>query len=263
MTDLRNIKIDNNEPKIKYSEIILFRENLENLPEYDLPEGYNFCFYNGEKDKSDWIEIEKSAREMLFTEQGLTAWQIYYGGKEEKLFDRMLFVVAPDGEKVATATAFYEEDDSDRAGWLYWVAVKRDFQGKGLSKPLIAKTLRLMREKGYENCKIPTQPNTWLAVKIYLDFGFLPYNIEESREGYRILRTILNHKSLSVFEPLPWEDIFDRNVVALEDALKNKYPELADYCPFFDDGVVKFTLKGKKTLFLENFEISDGCVKFK
>ncbi|MDD4832790.1 MAG: GNAT family N-acetyltransferase [Clostridia bacterium] len=263
MTDLKNIKIDNNEPKIKYSEIILFRENLENLPEYDLPDGYGFCFYNSEKDKSDWIEIEKSAREMLFTEQGIKAWQNYYGGKEEKLFDRMLFVVSPDGEKVATATAFYDEDDGERAGWLYWVAVKRDFQGKGLSKPLIAKTLRLMRDKGYENCKIPTQPNTWLAVKIYLDFGFLPYNTEESREGYRILRTILNHKSLRGFEPLPWEDIFDRKVVALEEALRKKYPEMADYSLFFDDGVVKFTLKGEKNLFSENFEITGYCVKFK
>lgn len=79
--------------------------------------------------------------------------------------------------------------------------MKRDFQGRGLSKPLITHTMNIMKLLGYTHAKIPTQTNTWLAVKIYLDLGFkpIPENVVNSYDGWCIIKDITNHKALIDF----------------------------------------------------------------
>ena len=220
---------DNHDSRLKYYEIFLERKDAENIPQFPLPEGYRFVFYQ-DGDKADWIEIEKSAKEFRTFEEGEQAWAKYYGGYESELYDRMFFIETLEGEKVATATAYYTyqheacppekscgTDEQEKGteiasgtGWLHWVAVKRTYQGKGLAKPLISRALRRLAELGHAPVRIPTQTTTWVAVKIYLDFGFtpVPENVLHSREGYRILRTLTNHPALEAFEPVPFEKIW-------------------------------------------------------
>ena len=52
----------------------------------------------------------------------------------------MVFVENVAGEKVATATAYEDITGRDRSGsgWLHWVAVRREYQGRGLSKRIAA-----------------------------------------------------------------------------------------------------------------------------
>ena len=127
----------------------------------------------------------------------------------------MVFVENHHGEKVATATAFYYVTgrDTTGAGWLHWVAVKRSHQGKGLSKPLIRYVLEIMKEHGYTHAKIPTQTTTWLACKIYLDFGFIPIpqNAVNSRDGWRIIKTLTDHSALDDFDYASIDEILARN----------------------------------------------------
>lgn len=203
------MNFDNHDKRIPYYELLLERD-LTNIPQYTLPEGYHFEFYqNGDRDI--WIEIEKSAIEFSSYEEGLKAGNRYYYGKDDELMNRMVFVVNNAGEKVATATAFYDINQKDKSGsgWLHWVSVKRAYQGKGLSKPLISYVLNLMKSLGYTHTKIPTQTTTWLAVKIYLDLGFVPIpeNAVNSYKGWCIIKTLTNHKALSDFEFLSEKEI--------------------------------------------------------
>lgn len=192
---------DNNDKRIAYYELLLERD-LDEITEIHLPKGFHFEFYK-DGDRDSWIEIEKSAKEFSTFEEGLSAWNRYYKGKETELLNRMVFIVNQHGEKVATATAFYDIHGRDKsgAGWLHWVAVKRNFQGKGLSKPLITHTLCIMKKLGYTHAKIPTQTHTWLAVKIYLDLGFnpIPENAIHSYNGWCIIEKITKHKALTEF----------------------------------------------------------------
>lgn len=202
------LRFDNHDQRIKYYEILLYSDNVCSFKEYPLPEGFRFVYYSyGDRDK--WIEIEKSAKEFETYEQGLAAWNKYYGGKENELYNRMLFIETEDGEKVATATAYYEPRDKSGAGWLHWVAVRRDFQGRGLARPLISHTLVRLAQLGYKTVKIPTQTTTWVAAGLYLEFGFKPVaeNAVNSYEGYRILRTLTNSPVLSDFPPCELRDI--------------------------------------------------------
>lgn len=205
----RIIVFDNNDKRIKHYELLL-EGSLDSICEYPLPDGYYFEFYQ-DGDRDTWIEIEKSAKEFSSYDEGLDAWNRYYSGRENELYNRMVFVVNESGEKVATATAFYDINGKDKsgAGWLHWVAVKREYQGKGLSKPLITYVLLVMKALGYNHVKIPTQTNTWLAVKVYLDLGFrpIPENAVNSYMGWCIVKTLTKHKALNDFDSIDEEAI--------------------------------------------------------
>lgn len=189
---------DNHDGRICYYSLLLERQ-ITDMPKYSLPAGYRFVPYS-DGDKAQWITIEMSAKEFTTYEQGVEAWNRYYADTLDILPDRMFFIENENGEKIATATAFYDiyGRDNSGAGWLHWVAIKREYQGKGLSKPLITYVLNVMKNLGYSHAKIPTQTNTWLACKVYLDLGFLPVkeNLEHSYEGWKIVKELTGHSAL-------------------------------------------------------------------
>ncbi len=194
---------DNHDPRLPYYELMLERD-LKEQPEYQLPEGHRFVtFAPGDRDA--WIDIEFSAREFDDRPEGEKAWETYYGGRETALPGRMFFVEDTAGEKVATATAWYDirREDDGINGMLHWVAVKREAQSRGLAKPLISHVLRTMIDLGYSRAVIPTQTTTWLACKVYLDLGFrpIPRNAERSRAGWEIVRALTDHPALADFSP--------------------------------------------------------------
>ncbi len=194
-------RFDNHDFRLPYYELML-EGSLAYIPEYPLPPGYSFVRYVP-GDEAAWIDIEISARELANPARAREAFQRYYGGREESLRDRMFFVADGQGRKVATATAYWNihRGDNGTDGWLHWVAVRRDAQGLGLSKPLITRVLRHMRDLGYARAVIPTQTTTWLAVKVYLDLGFrpIPKNAENSRKGWEIIRRLTDHPALADF----------------------------------------------------------------
>lgn len=208
------MNFDNHDERIKYYELMLERNNLEDIPTFPLPDGYRFVLYKS-GDRDAWIDIEKSAKEFKTYEDGLKSWNEYFGGKDGELVRRMVFIETDGGEKVATATAYYDiyGRDSSGAGWLHWVSVRREFQGKGLSKPLISHTLEVMRSLGYSHAKIPTQTTSWVACKVYLDFGFtpIPRNAERNRDGWRIVKALTNHLALAKFTPADLKEILAEN----------------------------------------------------
>ena len=170
-----------------------------------IPSEYHYENY-APGDKAAWIAIEKSAKEFTTDEAGEAAWSKYFAPYEKELRNRMFFVADSSGRKLATASAYFDiyTGDDGETGWLHWVAVHSDAQGKGLSKPLITHVLAHMKKLGYKRAVIPTQTNTWLACKLYLDLGFVPTkeNAQSSRMGWRIIRTLTDHPALDEFEPV-------------------------------------------------------------
>lgn len=198
LPEIKAGKYDNHDERICYYELLL-ESNITEVLQYELPKGYRFVSYT-ENDRDAWIDIEMSAKEFVSYEQGLEAWNRYYVSKLDELPSRMFFIETDEGEKIATATAFYDiyGRDTSGDGWLHWVAVKREYQGKGLSKPLVTYVLRAMNKLGYVRAKIPTQTNTWLACKVYMDLGFIPVkkNLKHSYEGWKIIKALTKHGTL-------------------------------------------------------------------
>ncbi len=177
---------------------LVFEGELKNLPHYELPEGFTFVSYKS-GDKDAWIDIELSSEEVLNYEHGQECWKRYYENKENELLDRMFFIEDSQDQKVATATAFYDIHGKDKPGQgqLHWVAIKKEAQGKGLSKALITHVLRVMKKLGYTSVKIHTQTNTWLACKIYYDLGFRPspQSLKEHSFGWKMIEGLTGRKT--------------------------------------------------------------------
>ncbi len=192
----------NNDRRIPYYKLML-EQNLDDIKEMDLPPEYHYENYTP-GDREVWITIERSAREFAGREEGEAAWLKYFAGHEKELESRMFFVADSFGRKLATASAYYDiyTGDDGETGWLHWVAVHSDAQGLGLSKPLITHVLACMKKLGYKKAVIPTQTNTWLACKLYLDLGFVPMkeNAERNRAGWNIIKTLTNHPALDDFD---------------------------------------------------------------
>ncbi|MBP5553245.1 MAG: phosphotransferase [Lachnospiraceae bacterium] len=185
-------KYDTHDDSLCYIDLT-FKGDITDKPVAELPNGYRFVNYS-DGDKKAWIDIELSAGEILDKKHGEECWQRYYGSCEDELTERMIFIENRNGEKVATATAFYDIHGNSLPGEgrLHWVGIKKEAQGKGLSKPLITYTLGVMRNLGYNSTKIHTQTNTWLACKIYHDLGFRPDedSIERDRFGWKMVRLL-------------------------------------------------------------------------
>lgn len=175
----------------------IFDGTLSNVPAYELPKGYRFASYK-QGDKSAWIDIELSSEEVLSKEHGEECWERYYKNREDELPGRMYFIENESGEKIATATAFYDIHGNDRPGegQLHWVAIRKEYQGRGLSKPRISFVLDVMKSLGYRSVKIHTQTNTWLACKVYYDLGFRPEkdSLVKNRFGWKMAEHLTNRK---------------------------------------------------------------------
>lgn len=203
--------LDNHDARIRYYDLMLSGE-ITAVKEIPLPNGYHFSMYRP-GDRDHWIHIEISARELTGIEQGQRVWADYYGAHEEELPFRMCFIENDHGEKVATATAFYDIRGTDPSGdaWLHWVAVRREDQGKGLAKPLITHTIQIMKRLGYSRAKIHTQTTTWVACKVYLDLGFrpIPLNLIQCRNGWRIIKRLTDHPALGEIDAAEDDEVLD------------------------------------------------------
>ena len=207
------LKLDNHDSRIRYIDLLMERLDLNDIPEYALPEGYRFVFYQP-GDRDAWINIEISAKELDGFEQGVQVWEQYYGSVEDTLHNRMLFIENEQGEKVATATAYYDANGElpPERGQVHWVAVRRDHQGRGLARPLIAQTLKVMKERGHTEAMLHTQTTTWVAVRLYLQFGFRPMaeNAVASHDGWRIIKALTGHPALDGFDAASEEEILEQ-----------------------------------------------------
>lgn len=136
----------------------------------ELPEGFSIRTYQ-EGDDRYWAEIETTAGEFECVGDALArGFDAYYGTDRELLPGRMFFVISPDGIPVATATAWF----NGRFGCLHWVAVHADYQRLGISRCVISRALRRLRELSYDHCSLGTQPASWVAIRLYEEFGFRP-----------------------------------------------------------------------------------------
>ncbi len=181
---------------LEFIEVVMINDKIERLPLYDLPPGYSIRMFQP-GDEQSWADIEASAD--VFNTQGLALahFQNEFGKFKHEMSKRCLFAINPDGQPVGTATAWYDPSyNGQYYGRLHWVAVKKEYQRKGLGKALIYQAMRemsLLHERAY----LYTQTTRWVAIKIYLDCGFKPIILEEKHnKAWRLLAEKLNHPLL-------------------------------------------------------------------
>ncbi len=151
--------------------VIMRRETLANLPDYPLPPGFQVRHY-AEGDEQEWVRIESAAERDPIT---LELFRKEFGNDPVLLAERQLFLLNPQGMAIGTATAWFDDNYQGHPfGRFHWLAIHPDWQGRGLSSPLVARTCGQLRALGHDQAYLVTSTGRLQAIRLYLKFGFVP-----------------------------------------------------------------------------------------
>ena len=173
------------------------RNHLHNIPEFSLPEGYNMRFFkNGEEHL--WARVETAVDEFSTEAAALEHFDREFGPFRDEMKKRCIFLETIGGDVIGTTTAWYGklEGEDKVSGRIHWVGVIPEYQGKKLSKPLLAKAMQVLAEY-HDSAYLTSQTTSYQAVNMYLNFGFEPYVTNETDvEAWTLLEEVLNRTIL-------------------------------------------------------------------
>ena len=196
------------EKTLEYHELLMALDDTNKYGSYELPEGFSYEFYS-EGDIIDWVNIHISSGEFMKESYGIKVFHDFYDSFINELYKRCFFVVNDKGEKIGTATiSKLEKSEYGYEAVVDWFAIKKEYQGYHLSKPMINRFIKLANDLNYDKILLHTQTHTWLAAKLYLDLGFEPLKVNEDIKGWEILKTITNHHKLENINTIPKEDMY-------------------------------------------------------
>jgi GNAT superfamily N-acetyltransferase len=171
------------EPIIK---VCMNLPSLEAAPVHPLPPGFSFRMYRP-GDETIWTDIWQRAD--LYGAVAADAFAVEFGTDAQALAQRQFYLLEG-GSAVGTATAWYPDDaHGPDAGRVHWVALVPQCQGRGLSRPLLSAVLTRMKGLGCRSAFLETQTVRVAAIRLYLEFGFVPeVRSEKERAGWKRCR---------------------------------------------------------------------------
>ena len=150
----------------------MLRENLDDIPDFHLPPGFSLRWYQP-GDEENWFRIQALADD--HNEITSTLFQGQFGTDQRLLAERQCYLIDAGGNAVGTGTAWFKENfEGAKFGRVHWVAIVPEFQRRGLAKPLMTAICLRLRELGHERAYLSTSSARLLAIRLYLQFGFLP-----------------------------------------------------------------------------------------
>lgn len=228
--------MNNLEKTLMYHELIMTYENTSKIQEYELPGTYRYEFYQA-GDEDEWVKINMSSGSFTNYKRGLGYFHDFYSDFKEDLHRRCFFIVNDKAEKIATATISSIKDKEDDYGAkVDWVAVKKDYQGRGLSRPLISMLLKTAHHLGHEKLILHTQTHSWLAAKLYLDFGFQPYKMTKESQGWKILKKLTNHPTLKDIPSISDDKMYSKLAIAIDKKLNTMFEKEYTYSIWYKNG---------------------------
>jgi len=159
---------------VPFANLKMVRKAGTPIPDFPLPEGFRFVFYT-DGAEMDWARIETSVDEFDSEFAALLRFKEEFIPYKDELYRRCLFIETKDGEKIATANAWWSFVDDERRAWLHWVSVAPGYQGLGLGKAVVSRVTQLLLEiEGDVDFFLSTQTWSYKAINIYKEFGYQP-----------------------------------------------------------------------------------------
>ena len=176
--------------------VVMVRPDMANIPRHALPPGFSLRFYR-DGDAATWTAIEQAADTLdRITDERFAR---VFGADLSAMFRRCYFLVSPDGRDIGTTTAWYDRNYQGKPwGRIHWVAVLPEFQGRGLGKAMLSAAMNRLRVLGHRRAILGTQTPRLVAIRMYLDFGFLPdLSAPDAARAWKMVRDALPHPTLT------------------------------------------------------------------
>lgn len=157
---------------IPFLNVLMKRTPGKEIPMFPLPEGYTYAFFE-EGDEKDWAELEAAVLEFPRSVDALVYFQTNFLPMLRDVKRRCIFILDPEGKKVATTTIWWEYSEKRRDPWISWVSVLPEYQGLGLGKSIMSIAMQEgLAIEGDVTFYLHTQTWSHRAIPIYEKFGF-------------------------------------------------------------------------------------------
>ncbi len=173
----------------------MVRAHLRDIPQAAFPPGFDIRPMRRDEGPL-WADVQRDAEELFPIPDDLFAREFGYDppGVEQRCF----FVTNHKGAAVGTVSSWYGgRDNGPEWGRIHWVAVRPVYQGRGLGRASLSYALNRMSE-WHEQAWLATSTARLPALKMYLDFGFVPdLSPPNAADAWRAVQAFLNHPALS------------------------------------------------------------------
>ena len=176
----------------------MIRPHMANVPQVPFPDGFSVRQMRPD-DGGLWADIWRDADEYAPIEPQLFLDQF---GDDPAALQWRGFIVEDDrGLAVATIAAWYNRTyQGEEYGQIHWVAVRRAYWGRGLGKAMMTHALNAMAQ-WHERAFLGTQTRRLAAIKVYLDFGFVPdLRYHDAQVAWREVKEQLTHPVLAALD---------------------------------------------------------------
>jgi beta-glucuronidase len=177
------------------AEVTMVRSHMDGIPHHEMPEGFSIRpMRPGEG--ALWTDIQRDAEPFFDISDDLFMEQ--FGADLRATEWRSFFIVNAQGVAVGTISAWYNRDFKGQDhGMIHWVAVRPAYQRRGLARAGMTHAMERLAQ-WHDRCMLGTQTKRLGAIRLYLDFGFLP-DLEPTgaREAWRAVRASLQHPALA------------------------------------------------------------------
>ena len=172
----------------------MIRPNLDDLPQWPLPDGYYMRAMRADEG-AVWEEAWRASEPYEQIQPGLFASQ--FGSDPAEIELRCFFLIAPDGGVAGTISGWQSDlPDGLHYGQIHWVALLPAHRGRGLVKPLMAHAMNFLATR-HERCFLDTATRRLPAIKVYLDFGFVPdMTFKDAEQAWALVQSNLAHPAL-------------------------------------------------------------------
>jgi len=174
--------------------IKMIRPHLRDIPHVPFPDGFQIRTLRVEEGDL-WTEIVRDAEPYLTIADDL--FEREFGDDLPAVPQRCFLIVDERDAGVGTISAWYVRDYRGQAyGLVHWVAIRPAYQGIGLGKAGLSFALARMAE-WHERAMLSTHSKRLPALRMYLNFGFLPDLEQEGAAAmWEGVREQLHHPSL-------------------------------------------------------------------
>jgi GNAT superfamily N-acetyltransferase len=176
----------------------MIRDHLGDIPQVPFPEGFDIRPMRLDEGGL-WTDIWRDAEPYADIDPQLFHRQ--FGQDLQATQWRSFIVTNPRGIAVATISAWYHRSFKERDyGQIHWVAVRQAYWGRGLGKAMLTHALNRMAQ-WHNRAFLGTQTRRIPAIKIYLDFGFVPdLDTQRAKDAWREVKAQLDHPVLAALD---------------------------------------------------------------
>jgi GNAT superfamily N-acetyltransferase len=175
-------------------EVFMIRPHLRDIPQVPFPEGFGIRAMRTDEGAL-WTDIERDAEPHFPV--GADVFHNEFGNYLQTTQWRSFIVTNAKGAGVGVVSAWFARDfKGEDYGMIHWIAIRQAYQGLGLGKAALSFALNQLSQ-WHERAFLGTQTKRLPAIKMYLDFGFVPdLDPPGALEVWREVATKVHHPAL-------------------------------------------------------------------